>query len=151
MPSVPANMKQSTEASVWTNPASGIRYYIPKGAKCVSKVPHPNGLFCGKNLTTLDVCSVSLITVLMQRGDSWGPEANVFDPERWIDDRNKKYYLANPFIFLPSTEGRVCSSASRCVIVRLPAIPAFDVSLIHARKTHENDMGSLRSTRRPSS
>ncbi|KAG9010037.1 hypothetical protein FRB94_011014 [Tulasnella sp. JGI-2019a] len=85
MPSVPANMKQSTAASVWTDPATGVRYYIPKGA------------------------NVSLMTILMQRGDAWGPDSTVFDPDRWIDERNKKYYLANPFIFLPFHGGpRMC-------------------------------------------
>lgn len=36
----------------------------------------------------------------------WGPDAHEFDPDRWLDERNKKYYMANPFIFLPLQGGR---------------------------------------------
>ncbi|KAG9004395.1 hypothetical protein FRB94_002413 [Tulasnella sp. JGI-2019a] len=39
----------------------------------------------------------------------WGPDAIQFDPDRWLDERNKKYYLENPFIFLPFLAGpRIC-------------------------------------------
>ncbi|KAG8878323.1 hypothetical protein FRB97_002619, partial [Tulasnella sp. 331] len=41
--------------------------------------------------------------------DLWGPDANEFDPDRWLDERNKKYFLANPFIFVPFHGGpRMC-------------------------------------------
>ncbi|KDN46864.1 hypothetical protein RSAG8_03941, partial [Rhizoctonia solani AG-8 WAC10335] len=43
------------------------------------------------------------------RKDLWGDDAEVFDPERWLDERYKKYVLPNPFIFLPFNAGpRIC-------------------------------------------
>ncbi|QRV93092.1 cytochrome P450 family protein [Ceratobasidium sp. AG-Ba] len=43
------------------------------------------------------------------RKDLWGPDAEEFDPERWLDDRLKKYLTPNPFIFLPFNAGpRIC-------------------------------------------
>ncbi|KAF8751195.1 cytochrome P450 [Rhizoctonia solani] len=44
-----------------------------------------------------------------RRKDLWGPDADEFDPERWLDDRLKKYVTPNPFIFLPFNAGpRIC-------------------------------------------
>ncbi|KAG8886446.1 hypothetical protein FRB98_001265 [Tulasnella sp. 332] len=86
LPSVPGNRKHSTESSIWTSPETGIRYYIPKGV------------------------DTSWSVILMQRRDDlWGPTALDYDPMRWLDERNKQYYLANPFIFVPFHGGpRMC-------------------------------------------
>jgi hypothetical protein len=35
----------------------------------------------------------------------WGPDAHVFDPDRFLDERLKKYVTPNPFIFLPFNAG----------------------------------------------
>lgn len=44
-----------------------------------------------------------------RREDLWGPDALVFDPDRFLDDRLQKYLLPNPFIFLPFNAGpRIC-------------------------------------------
>ncbi|CUA73615.1 hypothetical protein RSOLAG22IIIB_10915 [Rhizoctonia solani] len=44
-----------------------------------------------------------------RRKDLWGPDAEEFDPERWLDERLKKYLTPNPFIFLPFNAGpRIC-------------------------------------------
>jgi len=44
-----------------------------------------------------------------RRKDLWGPDADEFDPGRFIDDRVKKYLVPNPFIFLPFSAGpRIC-------------------------------------------
>ncbi|KAG9044823.1 hypothetical protein FS837_007482 [Tulasnella sp. UAMH 9824] len=85
MPSVPANLRQANQSSVWVTD-DGTRYYIPKGV------------------------NVTWSTIgLHRRKDLWGPDALVFDPDRWLDERNKKYYLANPFIYLPFHGGpRTC-------------------------------------------
>ncbi|KAF9236405.1 cytochrome P450 [Melanogaster broomeanus] len=41
--------------------------------------------------------------------DLWGPDADVFDPDRFMDDRLHKYLTPNPFIFLPFNAGpRIC-------------------------------------------
>lgn len=38
-----------------------------------------------------------------------GLAADEFDPDRFLDDRVKKYLLPNPFIFLPFNAGpRIC-------------------------------------------
>ncbi|KAF8126333.1 cytochrome P450 [Boletus edulis] len=45
---------------------------------------------------------VSYSVLLMQRRtDLWGPDALEFDPDRFLDDRLRKYLTPNPFIFLP--------------------------------------------------
>ncbi|KAG2063571.1 cytochrome P450 [Suillus decipiens] len=54
--------------------------------------------------------SVFLMHCLMHwRTDLWGPDALEFDPDRWLDERMKKYLIPNPFIFLPFNAGpRIC-------------------------------------------
>lgn len=47
--------------------------------------------------------------LLQKSKEYWGPDAEEFDPDRWLDERNKTYYLANPFIFIPFLAGpRIC-------------------------------------------
>jgi len=44
-----------------------------------------------------------------RRTDLWGPDALKFDPDRFLDERVKKYLTPNPFIFLPFNAGpRIC-------------------------------------------
>ncbi|KAG6888059.1 hypothetical protein C0992_009750 [Termitomyces sp. T32_za158] len=44
-----------------------------------------------------------------RRKDLWGPDADEFDPDRFLDARLKKYLLRNSFIFLPFNAGpRIC-------------------------------------------
>ena len=70
---------------------------------------------------------VSFTPIIMhRRKELWGPDgkrlhsytptdgnglssADEFDPDRFIDDRVKKYLVPNPFIFLPFNAGpRIC-------------------------------------------
>jgi len=47
--------------------------------------------------------------VLQRRTDLWGPDAQEFDPDRFLDSRAKKYLINNPFIFIPFNAGpRIC-------------------------------------------
>ncbi|KIM86055.1 hypothetical protein PILCRDRAFT_816602 [Piloderma croceum F 1598] len=47
--------------------------------------------------------------VMQRRTDLWGPDALEFDPDRFLDDRAKKYLVHNPFIFIPFNAGpRIC-------------------------------------------
>ncbi|KAG2143713.1 cytochrome P450, partial [Suillus clintonianus] len=54
--------------------------------------------------------SVSYSVFLMhRRKDLWGPDADEFDPDRFLDERLHKYLTPKPFIFLPFNAGpRIC-------------------------------------------
>ena len=44
-----------------------------------------------------------------RRADYWGPDAEAFDPDRFLDARVQRYLTPNPFIFLPFNAGpRIC-------------------------------------------
>ncbi|KIJ19741.1 hypothetical protein PAXINDRAFT_67438 [Paxillus involutus ATCC 200175] len=76
----------STEAQVWPALNGGKPFYIP-----------PN---------TMAIYSVFL---MQRRKDLWGPDADHFDPDRFLDERLHKYLIPNPFIFLPFNAGpRIC-------------------------------------------
>ncbi|EMD37347.1 hypothetical protein CERSUDRAFT_153962 [Gelatoporia subvermispora B] len=47
--------------------------------------------------------------VMHRSTEYWGPDAAEFDPDRFLDERLRKYLLPNPFIFLPFSAGpRIC-------------------------------------------
>jgi cytochrome P450 len=49
------------------------------------------------------------VLLMHRRTDLWGPDALVFDPDRFLDDRVQKYLTPNPFIFCPFNAGpRIC-------------------------------------------
>ncbi|KAF7301073.1 hypothetical protein MIND_00671300 [Mycena indigotica] len=49
------------------------------------------------------------VFVMHRRTDLWGPDALQFDPDRFLDERVRKYLTPNPFIFLPFNGGpRIC-------------------------------------------
>ncbi|KAG2131952.1 cytochrome P450 [Suillus cothurnatus] len=49
------------------------------------------------------------VFLMHRRTDLWGPDALEFDPDRWLDERVKKYLIPNPYIFLPFNAGpRIC-------------------------------------------
>lgn len=54
--------------------------------------------------------SISYSVFLMhRRKDLWGPDADEFDPDRFLDERLHKYLTPKPFIFLPFNAGpRIC-------------------------------------------
>ncbi|KAG8696614.1 hypothetical protein FRC08_007036 [Ceratobasidium sp. 394] len=86
-PPAPLNSRESVKATVLQS--EGKKYFVPAGASCMF--------------------AVQLMHV---RKDLWGPDADEFDPERWLDERYKKYVLPNPFIFLPFSAGPRISSRS---------------------------------------
>ncbi|KAL1719911.1 cytochrome P450 [Schizophyllum commune] len=53
--------------------------------------------------------SVVYLPLLIQRdSELWGPDADVFDPERWMDDRLGRY-VQDPAMFAPFSAGpRIC-------------------------------------------
>ncbi|KAF8631752.1 hypothetical protein AX15_002208 [Amanita polypyramis BW_CC] len=86
-PVVPFNVRDSIKATTWPNPDPTQKsFYIPARTKCAYSV-----------------------FMMHRRKDLWGPDALQFDPDRFLDDRLKKYLVGNPFIFLPFNAGpRIC-------------------------------------------
>ncbi|KAG9039054.1 hypothetical protein FRB95_012765 [Tulasnella sp. JGI-2019a] len=85
-PPVPFNAKESVDDTVFTDPHTGVKHFVP--AK-----------------TAMGFCTLAL----HRSTHWWGPDAVEFDPDRWLDERNQKYFLANPFIFIPFLAGpRIC-------------------------------------------
>ena len=85
-PPVPGNARYSTQATVWPGLNGKPPIYIPAGTRT------PYSVF-----------------LMHRRKDLWGPDADNFDPDRFLDERQKKYITPNPFIFLPFNAGpRIC-------------------------------------------
>ncbi|KAI3611978.1 cytochrome p450 monooxygenase pc-3 [Moniliophthora roreri] len=86
-PVVPFNVRESVKATVWPSPDPTQKpLYIPAG----SKLPYS-------------------VFMMHRRKDLWGPDAEEFDPDRFLDARLKKYLSPRPFIFLPFNAGpRIC-------------------------------------------
>ncbi|EUC55205.1 cytochrome P450 family monooxygenase pc-3 [Rhizoctonia solani AG-3 Rhs1AP] len=83
-PPVPINERTAMKSTVLHS--GGKKYYVPAGATMPYSVLH-----------------------MHRRKDLWGPDAEEFDPERWLDERLNKYLTPNPFIFLPFNAGpRIC-------------------------------------------
>ncbi|KDR78034.1 hypothetical protein GALMADRAFT_64763 [Galerina marginata CBS 339.88] len=86
-PIVPFNVRESVDASTWASDNPNERpYFIPANTRtCYS------------------------VFMMHRRKDLWGPDAEEFDPDRFLDERLKKYLSKNPFIFLPFNAGpRIC-------------------------------------------
>ncbi|KAJ4486551.1 cytochrome P450 [Lentinula edodes] len=86
-PVVPFNVRECTHATTWPSPdPTQPPIYIPAGAIV------PWSVF-----------------MMHRRKDLWGPDAEVFDPDRFLDERLKKYLTPRPFIFLAFNAGpRIC-------------------------------------------
>lgn len=85
-PSVPWNIRCPRKGVVWPGVDGGKPIYIPGGTQ------------------------IHYLPWLMQRRkDLWGPDAEEFDPDRFLDERVKEHLVPNPFIFLPFNAGpRIC-------------------------------------------
>ncbi|KAH9849997.1 cytochrome P450 monooxygenase pc-3 [Lenzites betulinus] len=87
-PTVPFNVRVATHDTTLPNPSSpsAPRVFVAEGTPIAYSV-----------------------FFLHRRKDYWGPDAEFFDPDRWLDERLNKYFTANPFIFLPFNAGpRIC-------------------------------------------
>ncbi|KAI0650234.1 cytochrome P450 monooxygenase pc-3 [Trametes meyenii] len=80
-----------------------LRFSINEGI-----IPNPDPT--GKPIYIPPKTAISYSIFNMHRDEKyWGPTADRFDPERFLDDRVGKYLVANPFIFLPFNGGpRIC-------------------------------------------
>ncbi|KAG2004914.1 cytochrome P450 [Coprinopsis cinerea AmutBmut pab1-1] len=84
-PPVPLNWRQPQKSTVFKT-KDGPRYYIP--AKTTVRYS---------------------VWAMHRRKDLWGPDADKFDPDRFLDERLKEYLIPNPFIFVPFNAGpRIC-------------------------------------------
>ncbi|KIP04058.1 hypothetical protein PHLGIDRAFT_129763 [Phlebiopsis gigantea 11061_1 CR5-6] len=86
-PPVPFNVRFSTRSTVWPALSPGGQpIYVPPNTRCLYSV-----------------------FIMHRRKDLWGPDADKFDPDRFLDERVTKYLTPNPFIFLPFNAGpRIC-------------------------------------------
>ncbi|RPD66741.1 cytochrome P450 monooxygenase pc-3 [Lentinus tigrinus ALCF2SS1-7] len=80
-----------------------IRFSVKEG---ILPNPDPNG----KPIYIPPKTAISYSVFNMHRDPIyWGPTAQEFDPDRFIDERLQKYLVPNPFIFLPFNGGpRIC-------------------------------------------
>ncbi|KAG5727413.1 Cytochrome P450 52E1 [Termitomyces sp. T112] len=85
-PTVPFNTRENIKATIWpSHDPAQKSIYIPAGTQLIYSV-----------------------FIMHRRKDLWGPDADEFDPDRFLDDRLKRY-LKNSFIFLPFNAGpRIC-------------------------------------------
>ncbi|KIK93853.1 hypothetical protein PAXRUDRAFT_828567 [Paxillus rubicundulus Ve08.2h10] len=85
-PAVPFNVRTSTVPTVWPGIRGGKPIYIPANTRAAYSV-----------------------FLMHRRKDLWGPDAEEFDPARFLDERVHKYLIPNPFIFAPFNAGpRIC-------------------------------------------
>jgi len=86
-PAVPFDVRVSVNEGVLPNPdPNGKPFYVPPKTTIFYSV-----------------------FAMHRRTEYWGPDANEFDPDRFLDERVNKYLTPNPFIFLPFNAGpRIC-------------------------------------------
>ncbi|KAL5494825.1 hypothetical protein ACEPAI_287 [Sanghuangporus weigelae] len=86
-PPVPFDMRSSINATTFVNKTPGGKpFYVPPRTQIVYSV-----------------------FLMHRRTDLWGPDAQEFDPDRFLDYRLHRYLTPNPFIFLPFNAGpRIC-------------------------------------------
>ncbi|KAF8882235.1 cytochrome P450 monooxygenase CYP63 [Infundibulicybe gibba] len=91
LPTRPLNVRQ-TRSSPCTMPASDATYHDHRP------------LYMPASTT------IMYLPLLMQRNPTlWGPDADLFDPERWLDPIRLAPVLENPAIFAPFSMGpRIC-------------------------------------------
>ncbi|KAH9832996.1 cytochrome P450 [Rhodofomes roseus] len=84
-PAVPFNIRVSVNEGLLPNP-NGKPFYVP------AKVPVSYSVWA-----------------MHRREEYWGPDAQEYDPDRFLDERVNRYLTPNPFIFLPFNAGpRIC-------------------------------------------
>ncbi|KAJ7208982.1 cytochrome P450 monooxygenase pc-3 [Mycena pura] len=85
-----------------------LRLYPPVAAKNATTWPPTNPGDKPLYVPAKARCRYSVF-VMHRRTDLWGPDALKFDPDRFLDERVRKYLTPNPFIFLPFNAGpRIC-------------------------------------------
>ena len=112
-PPVPISTRESLTAPVKL-PAPRARPSSPAAPITQEQAPkwstdvHQSSSFvetCGDPLYMPGSTPIMLMPLLMQRNpDLWGPDADTFDPDRWLDSRAERF-RTNPMIFMPFSAG----------------------------------------------
>ena len=91
-------MRETTCETTWFDD-EGRKVYVP---------PNTRRVYFTRILTfPISFCLFRLgfsIIHLQRHEEYWGPDAHIFDPDRWLDFRVKRY-TSNPFIFLAFNGG----------------------------------------------
>ncbi|KAF8585826.1 cytochrome P450 monooxygenase pc-3 [Ramaria rubella] len=83
-PPVPFNLRETTNETTWLDDEER-KLYVPANTRLGFSIMH-----------------------LHRHEDYWGPDAHIYDPDRWLDSRVQRY-TSNPFIFVPFNGGpRIC-------------------------------------------
>lgn len=101
-PPVPLNVRESRPAAVSLPPS-----HPPKYSLSGVFIPTPK-----EPLYMPGSTPIMYMPMLMQRNpDLWGPDADKFDPERWLDPKRITMITSNPMMFTPFSSGpRIVSS-----------------------------------------
>ncbi|KAG2003619.1 cytochrome p450 [Coprinopsis cinerea AmutBmut pab1-1] len=85
-PPVPINNRQAINDTLFTTKDGAQPIFVPAKTQVIYSV--------------VDI---------QRRKDLWGPDADEFDPDRFLDERLHRYLIPNPFIFSPFNAGpRIC-------------------------------------------
>ncbi|KAH6901554.1 cytochrome P450 monooxygenase pc-2 [Coprinopsis sp. MPI-PUGE-AT-0042] len=97
----------STTKLVSTNVSEVLRLYPPVYSKRATVLPYKDST--EKIYVPAETAVRYSVFVMHRRKDLWGPDADDFDPDRFLDERSKKYLTKNPYIFVPFNAGpRIC-------------------------------------------
>lgn len=98
-PPVPLNVRESRSGPIALPPSDSSYAGSPS-----SNTP----LYMPPNTT---ICYLPLLT--QRNPELWGPDADTFDPERWLQPDRVSKIAANPAMFAPFSAGpRIVSSSS---------------------------------------
>jgi len=85
-PPIPLDLRCTSKGVVWPSKDGGKPIYIPPGTEIYYS-----------------------LWLVHRREDLWGPNADEFNPDRFMNDRAKQYLSPDSFIFIPFNPGpRVC-------------------------------------------
>ena len=100
-PPVPLNVRESRPAPVALPPARTPSYTPPLSYPQTTYIPTPK-----EPLFMPGSTPIMYMPMLMQRNpDLWGPDADAFDPERFLDPKRSAKLTANPMMFIPFSAG----------------------------------------------
>ena len=99
-PPVPLNVRESRPAAV-ALPSSHLPSYTSKFG-----YPHTYVATPKEPLLMPGSTPIMYMPMLMQRNpDLWGPDADKFDPDRFLDPQRAAMLTSNPFMFIPFSAG----------------------------------------------